>query len=379
MASDLSIFNGAYQGKTVLVTGHTGFKGAWLTLWLERLGANVIGFALNPPSAPSLFVDARNAKHISHIHGDVRERQALTQVMQNYQPDMVFHLAAQSLVRPSYLDPVETYETNVMGTVNVLEVIRTTPSVRACLVITSDKCYENQEWVYSYRENDPMGGYDPYSSSKGCAELVTSAYRRSFFHPARVKEHQVALASVRAGNVIGGGDWAVDRIVPDCVRALMADTQIVVRNPEAIRPWQHVLEPLSGYLWLGAKMLQAPARFAESWNFGPPGTSNVPVQRLVETIIDAWGGGTWLKPETTTQPHEAHFLKLDITKATNILEWLPVYDFDQTIKTTIAWYEAYHRDSAFDARSFTLRQIEAYEREAAHRGLTWANVSSEVP
>ena len=378
MASALSLFNGAYRGKTVMVTGHTGFKGAWLTLWLERLGAKVVGFALSPPSAPNLFVDARNAEHLFHIHGDVRERQELTQAMHQFQPDMVFHLAAQSLVRPSYMDPVETYETNVMGTVNVLEAVRATPSVRACIVITSDKCYENQEWVYSYRENDPLGGYDPYSSSKGCAELVTSAYRRSFFHPDRMEEHQIALASVRAGNVIGGGDWAVDRIVPDCIRALMTDTPIVVRNPRAIRPWQHVLEPLSGYLWLGARMLETPARFAECWNFGPPGTSNVPVQRLVETILDAWEGGTWVQPESTAQLHEAHFLKLDITKATNILEWQPVYDFKQTLETTVAWYAAYHRDSTFDARAFTLRQIEAYEREAALRGLHWANVSCEV-
>ncbi|MNS36118.1 CDP-glucose 4,6-dehydratase [compost metagenome] len=378
MGSSLSLFNGAYRGKTVLVTGHTGFKGAWLTLWLERLGAKVVGYALKAPSEPSLFVDAKNANHLVHVEGDVRDRQRLAQVMRDHQPDIVFHLAAQSLVRASYEDPIETYETNVMGTVNVLEAVRNTSSVQACLVITSDKCYENQEWVYSYRENDPMGGYDPYSSSKGCAELVTSAYRRSFFHPERMDEHQVALASVRAGNVIGGGDWALDRIVPDCMRALMANTPIVVRNPGAIRPWQHVLEPLSGYLWLGARMLGAPARYAEGWNFGPQGTSNVPVQRLVETILAKWGAGDWFNPESVPQPHEAHFLKLDITKATNILEWQPVYDFMQTLETTVAWYAEYHRNPAFDARTFTLRQIEAYEREAALRGLNWANVSCEV-
>lgn len=378
MGASMTPFSDAFRGKTVLVTGHTGFKGAWITLWLERLGAKVVGYALQPPSKPSLFEDARIAERIIHITGDVRDRMHLTSVMDQHQPDVVFHLAAQSLVRPSYIDPVETYETNVMGTVNVLEAVRHTPSVKVALVITSDKCYENLEWAYAYRENDAMGGYDPYSSSKGCAELVTSAFRRSFFHPERHDEHHLAVASARAGNVIGGGDWALDRIVPDCIRALKAGEPIVVRNPGAIRPWQHVLEPLSGYLWLATCLLADPTRYAEGWNFGPYGTSNIPVQGLVETILEYWGTGSWVRPEATNQLHEAHFLKLDITKASNLLEWQPVYDIQQTLQTTVEWYAAHHRDAAFDARTFTLNQIEAYERAAAQRGLAWALISSEV-
>jgi CDP-glucose 4,6-dehydratase len=243
-----TLFSGVYSGKTVLVTGHTGFKGSWLVLWLQLLGARVIGYALSPHTEPSLFQLSNAQEGITHIVGDTRDLSKLREVCQTYKPDFVFHLAAQSLVRYSYEHPVETYETNVMGTIHLLEAIRATPSVRVCVNVTSDKCYENREWEYSYRENDPMGGYDPYSSSKGCAELITAAYRRSFFKTG--DSHGVRLASVRAGNVIGGGDWARDRLIPDCVRSLTAKSPVIVRNPEAVRPWQYVLEPLSGYLWL---------------------------------------------------------------------------------------------------------------------------------
>lgn len=368
-----ALYSGVYAGKTVLVTGHTGFKGAWLSLWLKRLGAKVVGYALQPPTEPSLFEAAHLEDELTHIVGDVRDLESLNRVLQEYQPDIVFHLAAQPLVRLSYREPVETFEVNVLGTVNLLEAVRQTPSVRACIIVTSDKCYENREWVYAYRENDAMGGYDPYSSSKGCAELVTAAYRNSFFHPKEYDQHRVSVASVRAGNVIGGGDWAEDRIVPDCIRALMAGETVQVRNPGAIRPWQHVLEPLSGYLWLGAKMVTDQLRYAEGWNFGPQGTSNVTVREVVERIISEWGEGAWHGPSgASEQPHEAHFLKLDITKATNLLGWQPVYDVEETFKTVVNWYAAHHRSPSFDAKRVTLQQIEAYEQQATLRGVVWA-------
>lgn len=372
-----SVLSEAYRGKRVLVTGHTGFKGAWLSLWLTQLGAEVVGYALVPPTTPSLFDDANLEGCMHHVIADIRDRAALERTLQEAQPEIVFHLAAQPLVRLSYREPVETYDVNVMGTVNLLDALRSAPSVRACLVVTSDKCYENREWVYAYRENDAMGGYDPYSSSKGCAELVVSAYRQSFFNPDHYDTHRLALASVRAGNVIGGGDWADDRIVPDCVRALANGEPIPVRNPQAIRPWQHVLEPLSGYLWLGARMQQDPLAHAEAWNFGPSSTSNVTVREVVEHIIRHWGGGQWEPPVASLQPHEARFLKLDITKASNLLEWQPVYDFKQTMAVVMDWYRAFHRPD-FDAKSFTLQQIQAYEQQALANNVSWAQAPSEV-
>ena len=256
------LFGGVYQGKTVLLTGHTGFKGAWLALWLQLLGARVIGYALPPMTEPSFFRLANLQEGITHVEGDIRNADQVRDVLKQYQPQMVFHLAAQSLVRYSYNQPVETYTTNVLGTVNVLEAIRMTPSVRACINVTSDKCYENREWPYAYRENDAMGGFDPYSSSKGCAELITAAYRSSFFLNGATRP--VRLASARAGNVIGGGDWAQDRLIPDSIRALMGGQAVMVRNPHAIRPWQYVLEPLSGYLWLGACLWSKPSGFDEA-------------------------------------------------------------------------------------------------------------------
>lgn len=367
------LFAGAYHGKTVLVTGHTGFKGAWLSLWLMRLGAKVVGYALTPPTEPSLFNEARIQDSVTHVIGDVRDAAFLEQVMREHEPEVVFHLAAQPLVRQSYLTPQETYDTNVMGTVNLLEAVRKTPSVKACLIVTSDKCYENREWVYAYRENDPMGGFDPYSSSKGCAELVTSAYRNSFFLGKPSDESPVSVASVRAGNVIGGGDWADDRIIPDCVRSLARGQKVLVRNPKAIRPWQHVLEPLSGYLWLGARMLEDPRAHADAWNFGPMGANNVTVQEIVVGILENWGEGEWVTPpQQLEQPHEAHFLKLDTTKAVNLLGWEPVYDLAMTLKVVTDWYSAFYRQADFDAQAVTQRQIEAYERSAALKGLAWA-------
>lgn len=364
-------YGGSFAGKTVLVTGHTGFKGAWLTLWLHRLGAKVIGYALVPPTTPSLYEEARLAEFIVNVEADIRDRAQLVEVMAKYQPDIVFHLAAQPLVRLSYREPAETYEVNVMGTVNVLEAVRQTSSVRACVVVTSDKCYDNREWAYGYRENDAMGGFDPYSSSKGCAELVTSAYRNSFFSP----ENGVGIATVRAGNVIGGGDWAEDRIVPDIVRALEAGEPVPVRNPGAVRPWQHVMEPLSGYLWLAARLVEAPATHAEGWNFGPKSANCVPVARLVEIALARWGTGAWQHPDSGNQPHEAHYLKLDITKATTMLGWEPLYDLDTTLACTMDWY-AERRKSDFDAQAYTLQQIADYERSASQRGAVWNKIEA---
>lgn len=355
-----------YRGKTVFVTGHTGFKGAWLSIWLHKLGARVVGFALAPETR-SLFAAARLDTRIAHIEGDVRDVDALRRAMTTHKPDMVFHLAAQSLVRPSYRSPRETFDVNVMGTVNVLEAVRATASVRVCEIITSDKCYENREWVYAYRENDAMGGYDPYSASKGAAELAVNSYRNSFFNLQAASNPNVGLASVRAGNVIGGGDWAEDRIIPDCIRALSAGQPIQVRSPHAIRPWQHVLEPLSGYLWLGCKMWQEPATYAQAWNFGPTSAGNVTVRDIVQSVIREWGTGTWNDVSTSQRNalHEATFLKLDCTKASTLLGWTPVYSVQESVAQTIEWYRRQHIEGAgFSAYEFTLRQIDSYTNKA---------------
>ncbi|HXN05650.1 MAG TPA: CDP-glucose 4,6-dehydratase, partial [Nitrospiria bacterium] len=284
-----SLFSNIYENKRVLVTGNTGFKGSWLSLWLKRLGARVIGYSLPPPTEPSLFKEARLYEGMTHINGDIRDSQALIKAFRVHQPEIVFHLAAQPLVRQSYQNPEETYSTNVMGTVHVLEAIRKTGSVRVCVNVTSDKCYENKEWDYAYRENDPMGGYDPYSSSKGAAELVGSAYRRSFFNTKNYNQHQMSLVSVRAGNVIGGGDWAQDRLMPDIVGALSHKKCIEIRNPGSIRPWQHVLDPLSGYLWLGSLLWRKPTEYDYGWNFGPLASDSMTVKEIVEESIVLWG------------------------------------------------------------------------------------------
>jgi len=335
-------FNNIYKNKKVLVTGHTGFKGSWLSLWLLELGANVIGYSLEPPTQPNLFETLSLNKKLIHIIGDVRDEKKLSSVFKKYQPEFVFHLAAQPLVRLSYAEPKLTYETNIMGTINVLEAIRKTDSVRVCVVITTDKCYENKEWIYGYREIDPMGGYDPYSSSKACAELIVSAYRNSFLNPKDYgKIHNIALSSVRAGNVIGGGDWGEDRLIPDCVKTLSKNKIINIRNPQATRPWQYVLEPLSGYLLLGSKMYKYGKKYSSSWNFGPNDNDIITVEEIVKSVIKNWGNGDY-KADTSNQPHEAGLLKLDISKARTFLGWKPVYNIYKTIERTISWYKKFY-------------------------------------
>ncbi len=374
-----------FRDRDVLVTGHTGFKGAWLSLWLSELGARVHGYALEPPTSHSLFDEGRVRDRLaSHHHGDVRDHEAVLRAFQSAKPEIVFHLAAQSLVRKSYHEPRETYETNVMGTVNVLEAVRQTSGVRVCQIITSDKCYENREWVYPYRENEPLGGADPYSNSKACAELVTAAYRQSFFAPASIAAHGVSVASARAGNVIGGGDWAEDRIIPDCIRALSQGAIISVRNPQAIRPWQHVLEPLSGYLQLAAAQWNDPASSAEAWNFGPTGAGHLTVREVVDEVIRHWGEGAWQVPaEAKSGPangggsfHEAKFLKLDISKALACLSWQPVFDASAAIAETVAWYrQRFSQGYRFTAQATCLNQIRSYTARAAERGVAWAQAS----
>lgn len=347
-----------WKNKKVFVTGHSGFKGSWLCLWLQQLGAEVTGFSLHPPTSPSLFDVARVAEGMRSIIGDIRDVNALTQAMQSACPDIVIHMAAQSLVRYSYTAPVETYSTNVMGTVHVLEAIRATPSIRAVVNVTSDKCYENKEWVWGYRENEALGGYDPYSSSKGCAELVTSAYRNSYFNPEKFNQHRVALASVRAGNVIGGGDWAADRLIPDILRSISVGKTVTIRNPQAIRPWQHVLEPLSGYLHLAQKLFEYGSEYAESWNFGPSEEDAQPVQWIVEQITSLWGNGSSWEHDQTAQPHEAHYLKLDCSKARFRLQWQPRWSLFNALQHIVSWQRAYLADE--DMRQYSLGQIHQF-------------------
>lgn len=361
-----NIFNNIYKGKKVLVTGHTGFKGSWLTAWLKKLGAEVIGYSLEAPTQPNLFKLCNMENKINSVIGDVRDSKKVLEIFQKYEPDIVFHLAAQPLVRLSYRDPISTYETNVMGTANVLEAGRLTESVKAIVVITTDKCYENKEWIYGYRETDPMGGYDPYSSSKGCAELITSAYRNSYY-----KEKGIALASVRAGNVIGGGDWAEDRLIPDFVRAVSENKAITIRNPLATRPWQHVLEPLSGYLWLGALMLNDKIKYSSGWNFGPKDSDIINVENALNLAINCWGKGSY-EIDKTEQPHEANLLKLDISKAVAYLKWRPVYDVNMAVKKTIEWYKTYYEYENTNMYEYTLNQIEAYEKTAQKQNLSWS-------
>jgi len=349
-----------WSGKKVFLTGHTGFKGSWLSLWLQELGAQVTGYALQPPTDPSLYETAGVAQGMRSITADIRDAEKLTAAMCAAAPDIVIHMAAQPLVRHSYIEPVETYSTNVMGTVNLLEAVRGTKSVKAVVNVTSDKCYDNREWVWGYRENEAMGGYDPYSSSKGCAELVTSAYRNSYFHPKSYQSHGVAIASARAGNVIGGGDWAGDRLIPDIVRAIMQGKPVNIRNPHAIRPWQHVLEPLSGYLILAQKLYEDGARFAEGWNFGPDDKDAKPVQWIVERLTQAWGEGASWVLDGGDHPHEAHYLKLDCSKAKIRLDWHPRWHLESVLRAIIEWHRE-HRDGK-DMRELTLRQIRAYNK-----------------
>ena len=351
-----------WAGKVVLLTGHTGFKGSWLSLWLQDMGAKVIGYALAAPTNPSLFEAANVAEGMVSIESDIRDFAALSAVFEKYQPEIVIHMAAQPLVRYSYANPIETYSTNVMGTVHVLEAARLTSSVRAIVNVTSDKCYENREWAWGYRENEAMGGYDPYSNSKGCAELVAAAYRSSYFNPGNFTDHRVALASARAGNVIGGGDWAEDRLIPDIMRAIMQGKPVHIRNPHAIRPWQHVLEPLSGYLLLAQKLYQEGAVYAESWNFGPSDDDAKPVQWIVESLTEAWGEGASWQLDQGDHPHEAHYLKLDCSKAKARLNWQPRWNLDEALSKIVDWQKKYQQGA--NMKAVTLKQINLYLKEA---------------
>jgi CDP-glucose 4,6-dehydratase len=347
-----------WAGKVVLLTGHTGFKGSWLSLWLQSMGANVIGYALSPPTDPSLFVAANVIDGLTSIEGDVRDLPALVSVFKKYRPEIVIHMAAQSLVRYSYANPVETYSTNVMGTVHLLEAARQADSVRVIINVTSDKCYENREWLWGYRENEAMGGYDPYSNSKGCAELVTAAYRNSYFNPADFAKHGMALATARAGNVIGGGDWAENRLIPDIIRAIVDGEPVLIRNPHAIRPWQHVLEPLSGYLMLAKRLWEDGPAYSEAWNFGPNDQDTKPVSWIAERLTKSWGQGARWIVDSGHHPHEAHYLKLDCSKARSLLEWQPRWHLEETLDAIIEWHRSYR--SGKDMREITLQQINKY-------------------
>ncbi len=362
-----------YAGTRVLVTGHTGFKGAWLVTWLLNLGARVSGYALEPPTDPSLFDQLGLSSEMTDQRGDIREFKTFNAFLEEANPEIVFHLAAQSLVRDSYERPLETVEANTLGTAHVLDAVRQLGRPTVVIVVTSDKCYANREWLYGYREDDPMGGYDVYSASKGAAELLVDSWRMSFFHPDRLSEHGVRLASVRAGNVIGGGDWAKDRIVPDCVRALAAGHSIPVRNPSAVRPWQHVLEPLYGYMKLGAILLDSArplperSKYCSPFNFGPLLASHQPVRSLVDRLIERWGAGSWEDLSDPSAVHEAQLLQLSIEKTFHMLDWHPCWDFSETVRQTADWYRAVTGEGA-SAMEVTMGQISAYEDGLSSRG-----------
>lgn len=343
-----------WKGKRVFVTGHSGFKGGWLALWLQRLGAEIVGYSLDPPSDPNLFTLARVADHMASVRGDICDLGTLETTVREYRPEIVIHMAAQALVRRSYAEPVETYAANVMGTVNVLEAVRRAGDVRTVLIVTSDKCYENRNWHWGYRENEPMGGYDPYSSSKGCAELVTAAYRRSYFGDGP------ATATARAGNVIGGGDWADDRLVPDTVRAILRGEPVCIRNPRAVRPWQHVLEPLHGYLMLLERLWTEGTAVAEGWNFGPEVSDAWPVADVVSALARLWGGSARWIVDRATHPHEAAVLRLDCSKAREVLGWRPVLALDTALEWVVEWYKGYA--AGRDMRAITLEQIARYQQ-----------------
>lgn len=354
----VDIFNGFYQGKRVLVTGHTGFKGSWLSIWLHELGAEVIGISQDPYSDRDNYVlSGIGAGLTADLRADIRDGEQLKSLFRTWQPDIVFHLAAQPLVRLSYEIPVDTYETNVMGTIHVLEAIRATDSVKVGVMITTDKCYENKEQLWGYRENEPMGGYDPYSSSKGAAEIAIASWRRSFFHPDNYGKHGKSIASVRAGNVIGGGDWALDRIIPDCIRALEAGRPIEIRSPKSIRPWQHVLEPLSGYLLLAQKMWEEPVKYCEGWNFGPRLESIATVWEVAQKVIDNYGAGELKDVSDPHALHEAKLLMLDISKAKFLLGWEPRMDISQCVALTVDWYKRYRQEEVYGV---CVEQIERY-------------------
>ena len=365
--NNLNVFNGAYKGKKVLVTGDTGFKGSWLSIWLKQLGAEVYGYALPAKTEKDNFVRCCLKDIINHKDGDIRDKESLAKYFQDVHPDFAFHLAAQPLVLESYENPHYTFETNLMGTVNFFEAVRKTDSIKAAINITSDKCYKNNEWVWAYRENEPMGGDDPYSASKGCSELITNAYMKSFFK----NNSDCKIASARAGNVIGGGDWAENRIVPDFFRALEDNKELFIRNPHSTRPWQHVLEPLSGYLWLGAKLFKEGEKYSGGWNFGPYDNSEQTVYNLIMEIIRMFNIGSVRINEENNILHEAGLLKLDISKSITNLNWAPVLNFNDTIKFTIEGYLVQKNTcSLFTDR---INQIKEYTLKAKEKNIIWAN------
>ena len=361
-----NLFGGIYKNRRVLVTGHTGFKGSWLVYWLKQMGADVIGYALEVPTKPS-HIELLDLDIVSVI-GDIRDQEKLDRIFKIYQPEIVFHLAAQPLVRLSYEDPIETYGINVMGTLYVYEACRKV-NVKAIVNITSDKCYENREWVWGYRENDPMGGYDPYSSSKGCAELLTSSYRNSYFNlKDYIKKHHTLLASCRAGNVIGGGDWAKDRLITDIMVAVSKREKVQIRNPQATRPWQHVLEPLSGYLQIGQKLLEGKKEFAEGWNFGPSDEGAITVEEVVKHIRQYWEKIDYELNSDSQQPHEANLLKLDCSKAHIKLRWKDVWDGQKTFEITTSWYKAFYEQK----KVLTKENLDNYIEDAKSKNIEWA-------
>ena len=363
-----SFFSGIYKNKKVFLTGHTGFKGSWMTLWLNKLGAEVYGYSLYPKYEPSHY-ELLGVK-TSETIDDIRNYEKLSSALKSFKPDMLIHMAAQPLVRYSYREPRETFETNIMGTVNVLNACREIDSIRAVINVTSDKCYENREWVWGYRENDPMGGHDPYSSSKGCAELATSAFRNSFFNIDMFgKKHQTLISSVRAGNVIGGGDWSDDRLIPDIVKAVSENEEVIIRSPESIRPWQHVLEPLSGYLMLGQKLLEGNKEFAGAWNFGPSDEESVSVHTVVDSIKKAWPKVKYRLQPDSNNPHEANLLKLDCSKAYVKLKWKGIWDAENTFEKTAAWYREFYENN----RIISEEQLEDFFDEAIIKKVEWAH------
>ncbi|MFZ3171872.1 MAG: CDP-glucose 4,6-dehydratase [Carboxydocellales bacterium] len=349
-----------WRNKKVFITGHTGFKGSWLCLWLHYLGAEVTGYALKPPTSPSLFELCNIDTRVKSIIADIRDGEALNLAVTTASPDIVIHMAAQPLVRESYKNPLDTYSINVMGTINLFEAVRNCKSVKSLVNVTTDKCYENKEWSWGYRENEPLGGYDPYSNSKACSELATSAYRHSFFNTKEYDKHGVAIASARAGNVIGGGDWANDRLIPDCVRSLLTAESIIIRSPNAIRPWQYVLEPLSGYMLLAQKLYIIGPRYAEGWNFGPNDNDAKSVRWIVEKMCEKWGHNAAYVIDSGEHPHEAHYLKLDCSKSKTELNWFPKWNLEQALDKVIEWIKAY-KDKK-DITEICLKQIEEYTK-----------------
>ena len=354
-----------WKGRKVLLTGHTGFKGSWLALWLQQVGAEVCGYSINVPTEPSLYETARIADGMASIMGDVRDLASLRAAIENATPEIVIHMAAQSLVRKSYAEPVSTYDTNVMGTVNVLEATRRTGSIRVVIIVTSDKCYDNDERQHGYAEEEAMGGHDPYSSSKACAELITSAYRKSFFNGTGTDRHRTHVATARAGNVIGGGDWAEDRLIPDIVKASRLNTVLAVRNPQAIRPWQFVLDPLNGYLHLAERLWADGPAFSGAWNFGPDESEGKNVAHIVERLVRGLGSNAKWRHDGFQQPHEATNLKLDSSKARSRLSWVPVIDLSTTLEWIVEWYRGVEQTG--DARSITLDQIDRFQQRAVRQ------------